>query len=273
MFDFISPEVRDNLLTGATSAISKLALALLFLIVGLRVISFLTKMVGRIIGKYDFDQSLSKFLLSLLSVVLKILLIISVLGVLGVETTSFIALIGAAGIAIGAALSGTLQNFAAGVMVLIFKPFKVGDVITAQEVTGQVEEIQIFNTVLATPANDTVIVPNSQITSGIVTNHSAKKYRRFDFTVGIGYNDDIDKAKEVLRKVVEGEGLVENPAKAVIEVVELGDSSVNMAVFCYVKPENYIPLTATLPEKVKKALDAAKISIPFPQRDVHMHNT
>ncbi len=272
MFDFISPEVRDNLLTGATSALSKLALALLFLIIGLRVIGFVSKMVGQLIAKYDFDQSLSKFLLSLLSAILKILLIISVLGVLGVETTSFIALIGAAGIALGAALSGTLQNFAAGVMVLIFKPYKVGDVVTAQEVTGQVEEIQIFNTILATPANDTVIVPNAQITSGIVTNHTAKKYRRFDFVVGIGYNDDIDKAKEVLREVVSGEDLIEDPQKAVIEVIELGESSVNLSVFCYTKPENYIPLSATLPEKVKKALDKAKISIPFPQRDVHMHN-
>ncbi len=270
MFDFISPQLQESLISNVTAAASKLVFALIILFIGLRVIRIINNIVDKIVSRQHLDKSLAKFLHSLLGAVLKILLIISVLGILGVETTSFIALIGAAGIAIGASLSGTLQNFAAGVMILIFKPYGVGDVVTAQEVSGKVEEIQIFNTILVTPSNDTVIVPNAQITSGILTNHSAKKLRRYDFVVGIGYNDDIDKAKKVLRDVVKTEELVVKPDEAVIEVVELGDSSVNLSVFCYTKPENYIPLTASLPEKVKKALDKAKINIPFPQRDVHM---
>ena len=261
-----------ELLPGLLAVLGQIALALLVLWLGLKIIKALERFIKRQLAKRNFDPSLTKFTVSILDAVLKILLIISVLGIVGVETTSFIALIGAAGIAIGAALSGTLQNFASGAMLIIFKPYKVGDVIKAQGYQGAVDEIQIFNTILKTPDASTIIIPNSQITSDIIENLSSEELRRVDLTFGIGYSDDIDKAKAVVREVLASNPYVVQEKLAVVEVTELADSSVNLLVAPWVRQEDYIPYMTTICEPIKKAFDEQGISIPFPQRDVHMYS-
>jgi small conductance mechanosensitive channel len=188
-----------------------------------------------------------------------------------VETTSFIAILGAAGLAVGFALQGSLSNFAAGVMLIIFRPFKSGDFIEAGGTIGVVEAIQIFNTVLRTPDNKMVIVPNSNITGGNITNYSAKEDRRIDMVFGIGYDDDLKKAKEILERLIsEDSRILKDPAPTVA-VSELADSSVNFVVRPWVKTSDYWAVYWDFTEKVKLTFDAEGISIPYPQQDVHMH--
>lgn len=250
--------------------VGNIVYALIVLVVGWWVIKRAVVATKSVLSHQKIDPAITSFATSLVGTGLKIILLISVLSLIGIETTSFIALLGAAGFAIGAALSGTLQNFAAGVIVLFLKPYKVGDFITAQDISGFVKEVQIFNTIVKTPSNETIIIPNAQITSGIIKNHSTEPLRRVDMTFGIGYTDDIDLAKKVVKEVLDKEPLVVSEKEAVIEVAELGDNSVNLAVYPWVKQEDYIQFTVTLPEKIKKAFDANNISIPFPQRDVHL---
>ena len=261
------------LLPSLLAVLGKILLAAVVLWLGLKAIDVVEKLLKRSLTKQKFDPSLSRFAVSILDGVLKVLLVVSTLGIVGVETTSFIALIGAAGIAIGAALSGTLQNFASGAMLIIFKPYKVGDRIRAQDREGVVEEIQIFNTVLKTPDAKTIIIPNSKITSDIIENLSAEELRRADLLFGISYGDDIDKAKEVIREVLARNPYVVQEKIALVEVVELADSAVNILVAPWVKPADYIPYTTTISEPIKKAFDARGITIPFPQRDVHYYRT
>ena len=261
------------LLPSLLAVLGKILLAAVVLWLGLKAIDVVEKLLKRSLTKQKFDPSLSRFAVSILDGVLKVLLVVSALGIVGVETTSFIALIGAAGIAIGAALSGTLQNFASGAMLIIFKPYKVGDRIRAQDREGVVEEIQIFNTVLKTPDAKTIIIPNSKITSDIIENLSAEELRRADLLFGISYGDDIDKAKEVIREVLARNPYVVQEKIALVEVVELADSAVNILVAPWVKPADYIPYTTTISEPIKKAFDAHGITIPFPQRDVHYYRT
>lgn len=265
------PDLVAQYIPTLLNVVGQLVIAALFLFIGLRLITVFGKFLKKILTRQHFDPSLVRFGVSLVTNVLKILLFISALGVLGVETTSFIALIGAAGIAIGAALSGTLQNFASGVMILIFKPFKVGDLIEAQDVKGAVSEIEIFNTILKTSDHATIIVPNSQITSGIITNHSTEEFRRVDLRFGISYTDDMDRAKEVIHEVLANNPYVIKEKLAVVEVIELADSSVNFLVAPWVRQEDYIPYTTTISQSIKAAFDAAGISIPFPQQDVYLH--
>ncbi|TKG91060.1 mechanosensitive ion channel [Puteibacter caeruleilacunae] len=249
----------------------KLLYAIIVLLVGLWVIKLITKRTGKMMEKSNMDESLRPFLNSLLSITLKTLLVITVLHMVGVAMASFIAILAAAGLAIGMALSGTLQNFAGGVMILIFKPFKVGEVIEAQGYLGVVTEIQIFVTIMNTPDNKMVIIPNGGLSTGSLINYSRLENRRVDFVFGIGYSDDIDKAKDILLKVAaDGKSVLPEPAPFV-EVSELADSSVNFTVRVWVKSENYWDAYFDLPEKVKKAFDAEGISIPFPQQDVHMY--
>jgi len=247
-------------------------LAVVTLIIGLYIIKSLTKASNKLMKKRELDESLRPFFASLINATLKTLLVVSVMGMIGIEMTSFIAILGAAGLAIGMALSGTLQNFAGGVIILIFRPFKVGDFIEAQGYTGSVKEIQIFNTILLTVDNRTVIIPNSPLSSGTMINFSAQPERRVDFTFGIGYNDDIDIAKSVLRELVNADERIFKNPEAFIAVSELADSSVNFAVRVWVKGENYWPVFFDMNEKVKKEFDKQNISIPFPQRDVHVYN-
>ena len=188
----------------------------------------------------------------------------------GIATTSFIALLGAAGLAIGLALQGSLANFASGVLILIFKPYKINDFIEAAGIKGTVHEIQVFNTVLKTPDNKTIIIPNSQVSAGTITNYSTEATRRVDMTFGIGYSDDIDKAKSVLSKLLKEDSRVLDNPEIMIVVSELADSSVNFSVRGWVKAADYWGVYFDMHEKVKKTFDKENISIPFPQTDVHL---
>jgi small conductance mechanosensitive channel len=251
----------------------KFVLAIVVLVVGLIVIKWITKGLVKVMKKREVNESLIPFLKSLTSILLKAMLIISVMGMVGIEMTSFIAVLGAAGLAVGLALQGTLQNFAGGVMILLFKPYQVGDFIEAQGFMGSVKEIQIFTTILTTPDNRKVIIPNSPLATGSITNFSAMPTRRIDFSFGIAYDDDIDKAKKILQKIADDDQRVlkeENPPQVMVE--ELADSSVNLKLRVWVKSEDYWSLYFDVIEGGKKQFDKAGISIPFPQTDVHLYN-
>ncbi|RMF64063.1 MAG: mechanosensitive ion channel family protein [Calditrichaeota bacterium] len=248
----------------------KLVLAIVTLIVGLWVIRVVSKVLRRGLERSKVELSLQRFLGSLLSIILKVLLFISVASMIGIETTSFVAILGAAGLAVGLALQGSLANFAGGVLILLFKPYKVGDYIDAQGVSGTVHSIQVFHTVLKTPDNKTIIVPNGAISNGIITNFSAENQRRVDMAFGIGYEDDIQKAKKVLWQLVESdERILKEPAPVVV-LSELADSSVNFAVRVWCKASDYWGIYFDMQERVKLAFDEHGLSIPYPQQDVHI---
>lgn len=251
----------------------KFVLAIVVLVLGLIVIRWITRGMVKMMKRGNVNESLIPFLRSLTNILLKVMLVISVMGMVGIQMTSFIAVLGAAGLAVGLALQGTLQNFAGGVMILLFKPYEVGHFIEAQGFMGTVKEIQIFTTVLSTPDNRKVIIPNSPLATGSITNFSAMPTRRIDFSFGIGYEDDIDKAKEILLKMAQGDDRVlkeDNPPEVMVEA--LADSSVNLKLRTWVKSEDYWSLFFDITENVKKQFDGAKISIPFPQQDVHLYN-
>lgn len=248
----------------------QLLLALITLIIGLWVISILIKGLKRIISRGNIDPSLQPFLTSFMGIFLKILLIISVMGMVGVEMTSFIAVLGAAGLAVGMALSGSLQNFAGGVLIFLFKPFKVGDYIEAQGHAGVVQLIHVFNTILTTPDNKTIIIPNGALSNSSVVNYSAQLTRRVDLKFGTGYQDNIDKTKAVLKQTIEADARILKSPEPVIAVSELADSSINFVVRPWVNVTDYWDVYFDLQEKVKKAFDHEGISIPYPQQDVHI---
>lgn len=248
----------------------KLLGAIVVLIIGLWIIKLLTKGFEKMLGKRDIEASLQSFLKSIVSALLKIMLILSVLGMLGIQMTSFIAILGAAGLAVGMALSGTLQNFAGGVMLLLFKPFKVGDLIHAQGHTGNVKEIQIFVTILNTPENKTVFIPNGPLANNDITNYTTEGLIRVDMTIGISYSADIKKAKETLLNVMNNHPKVLKTPAAFVGVSELADSSVNLAVRPYCDPNDYWDVYFDVYEQGKLALDEANVEIPFPQMDVHL---
>lgn len=259
--------VKELILTYGPKVIG----AIVVLIVGLWVIRLLVSSMARLMRKREVDPSLVPFVRGLVGAILKLGLIISVIQMIGVETTSFIAVLGAMGLAIGMALSGTLQNFAGGVMILLFKPYKVGDFIDAQGHTGTVHSIQIFNTVLKTPDNKTVILPNAPISTGAIVNFSTEPQRRVDMSFGIGYDDDIDAAKRTLQELIDAdERFLKDPAPLIV-VGELADSSVNFTVRVWAKAGDYWGIYFNMHEQVKKTFDAKGISIPFPQ--VQMHST
>jgi small conductance mechanosensitive channel len=222
-------------------------------------------------NKRQVDPTIASFVSNMTYIALLVFVVLAALGQLGIQTTSFIAVIGAAGLAIGLALQGSLSNFAAGFLMIIFRPFKVGDYIEGAGVAGTVEAIQIFTTQLKTPDNKTVIIPNAGLTAGNITNYSAKGTRRVDMVFGIGYGDDIDHAKKVIMDVLAKEERILKDPSTTIGVVELADSSVNFAVRPWVKADDYWNVYFNLTENIKKDFDAQGISIPFPQRDVHMY--
>lgn len=246
--------------------------ALVILIVGLWLIKKAMKMIDRVFEKRNMEPSLAGFLHSLIGAVTKAMLFVSVIGMMGIETTSFVALLGAAGLAVGMALSGTLQNFAGGVMILIFKPFKVGDFIEAQGYTGVVAEIQIFVTILNTPDNKRIIIPNGPLSNGSMTNYSHEETRRVDWTFGIGYGDSADKAMEVLKNLTSQDERILNSPETFIALHSLGDSSVNFVVRAWVKTPDYWGVYFDLNKKVYEVFAKEGLSIPFPQMDVHVHN-
>lgn len=251
----------------------KLIGAIAVWIIGSIIVKALTKAFGNALEKSKTDPSLQPFLKSIIGVLLKVLLVITVLSMLGIEMTSFVALLGAAGLAVGMALSGTLQNFAGGVMILIFKPFKVGNVIDAQGYVGVVSEIQIFNTYLKTPDNKTIIIPNGGLSTSSMTNFSIEQYRRVDFTFGVGYGDSTEKTREVLngliaadKRILSGQG-----RDPFIAVSGLGDSSVDFTVRVWVEAANYWGVFFDMNENVYNTFNKEGLNIPYPQMDVHVH--
>ena len=251
----------------------KLVGAIAVWIVGGWIVKMLTRGFRSLMDKRDLDESLKPFLGTLVGTLLKVMLAISVLSMLGIEMTSFIAILGAAGLAIGMALSGTLQNFAGGVMILLFKPFNVDDVIEAQGFLGKVSEIQIFNTILKTPDNKTIIIPNGGLATGAMTNYTAESQRRVDWTFGIGYGDDVDKAKGIIKNLADQDSRILKDPELFIAVSELADSSVNFAVRAWAATDDYWDVYFEMNEKVYKAFENEGINIPFPQMDVHVHQS
>jgi small conductance mechanosensitive channel len=248
-----------------------IAMAIVIFIVGRLVTKVFIALLGKIMRRAKVEKILINFVLSIVSGLLTLFVIVAAIDRLGVNTTSLVALVGAAGLAIGLALQGSLQNFAAGVMLIIFHPFKNGDFIEAASTTGTVEHINIFSTILRTPDNKEVIVPNGDIYSGVITNYSARSTRRIDMEFGIGYEDDIHKAREVLKNILDADSRVLSDPAPQIVVAALADSSVNFAVRPWVKSSDFWNVKCDVTEKVKLEFDAQGISIPYPQMDVHIN--
>lgn len=246
-----------------------IAMALIIFVIGRMVVGIIISMFGKLMSKSKYDDMLVDFLKSILNAVLMLFVIVASLDELGVDTTSLVAILGAAGLAIGLSLQDSLKNFAAGVMLLVFKPFRAGDYIEAAGVAGTVKKIGIFTSSMNTPDNKGIIVPNGKIYGDNIINYSAMTTRRVDMTFGIGYDDDLLKAKTVLEQMVkEDERILEEPAP-VVAVSSLGDSSVNFTVRPWVKKEDYFAVLWAFTENVKLRFDKEGISIPFPQMDVH----
>ncbi|PWL23461.1 MAG: mechanosensitive ion channel protein MscS [Fluviicola sp. XM-24bin1] len=248
----------------------RLAVALIIYIAGFWLARQLSKGFRKILERRETDESLTTFLTSLTSIGLKVLVIISVITQLGVEMTSFVALLGAAGLAIGMAFSGTLSNFAGGVIILLLKPFKVGDYIETQGEEGIVKEIQIFNTVLTTLDNKIIILANGAVANDTIINFTKAKKRRVDWSFGIAYGDDLKVAKDLLTKFIKEDSRVLQDDENFVGLGELGDSSVNITVRAWVKVEDYWPVFFDMNERVYTEFEAAGLSIPFPQMDVHL---
>ena len=249
----------------------KIVGAIAIIVIGRIVTGILAGVVRRLMTKGNADETLTKFVVSLVRIGLLTFIFIAALGTLGVQTASFVAVLGAAGLAVGFALQGSLSNFASGVMIIIFKPFKAGDYVEAGGVSGVIEAVHIFNTILKTPDNKKVILPNSKITGDSITNYSANEMRRVDMVFGIGYGDDIKKAKKIFEDILAADSRVLKDPAPVVAVLELADSSVNFVVRPWVKTADYWAVYFDTTEKVKLTLDEQGISIPFPQRDIHMY--
>ncbi len=246
--------------------------AIFVLVIGLWLVKIFTRSIGKAFEKRKVDASLRPFLQALISSVLKVLVVISVMGMVGIEMTSFIAIIGAAGLAIGLALSGSLQNFAGGVMILIFKPIQVGDFIEAQGFMGTVKEIGIFTTVLNSVDNKTIILPNGPLSTNALTNFSKEPLRRVDWTFGIAYGDDAENFKAAIHEfITEDFRILKEPAYFT-GLSELADSSVNFAVRAWVEAKDYWSVYFDMNEKVYKRFIDYKLNIPFPQMDIHVQN-
>ncbi|MDP4911667.1 MAG: mechanosensitive ion channel [SAR86 cluster bacterium] len=261
----------DTAISMVVTYAPQLVLALVTLFVGLWVIKGILAGAQSAFSRAEVEATLQKFLLSLIGVGLKGLLIISVASMIGIETTSFIAVLGAAGLAVGLALQGSLANFAGGVLILLFKPYKIGDFIDAKGHMGTVREIGIFHTIMTTGDNKTIIIPNGAVSNSAITNFSAQATRRVDIIFGIGYDDDLRLAKDILRGLIEADERILKDPLPLIAISTLGDSSVDITTRSWVDAANYWPVLFDLTENTKLAFDAAGISIPFPQTDVHLY--
>jgi len=261
--------LTESWLPVALQLAGKLTLALLTLAIGWWLIGNLTRRIAALFEARSVDRALTGFVGSLASIALKVMLLISVASMVGVETTSFIAALGAAGLAIGLALQGSLANFAGGVLILLFRPFRIGDWIEAQGVAGTVDNIQIFHTVLRTADNKMVIVPNGSLSNGNIVNYSREGRRRVEVLVGIDYSSDIKRAREVLLAIATDPRVLADPAP-VVWVTGLGDSAVNLSLRAWVNTADFWPVTFEFTERAKEELAAAGVGIPFPQRVVHL---
>lgn len=292
-------ELIQKMVNGLISFGLKVGIAILVFYVGRYIIRKLYKMVYNVMTHRHIDQSLTTFVLSLIRMVLYFILVISIIGILGLETSSFLAIFASAGVAIGMALSGTLQNFAGGVLILLLKPYKVGDFIEVNGYTGTVKSIQLFNTVINTVDNKAIILPNGALSTGSINNYSLESYRRVDWTVCLAYGTDLDKAKEALMEIVQSDprvvkkyieddemykqqNLIDKRVVSVQNKVErppfvglneMADSSINFVVRAWTHASNYWPLYFDINERIYKELPEKGFSFPFPQMDVHLdHN-
>jgi small conductance mechanosensitive channel len=255
--------------TGAWLINLVIALAIFF--IGRYVAKLLVSLARRMLARSKMDDMLANFVLSILTGVLLLVVIIAALNQLGVDTTSLVALIGAAGLAVGLSLQDSLKNFAAGVMLIVFRPFKAGDFVEAAGTQGVVETISIFSSTFRTPDNRSIIIPNGAIYSGVITNYSARETRRIDLRIGISYDDDIRKAKEVAMAALKAEARVLADPEPVVAVADLGASSVDLHIRPWVKSSDYFATMCDLKEAIKVAFDENGISIPYPQTDLHVH--
>jgi small conductance mechanosensitive channel len=262
----------ENLLSLALPVIKSIVFAIVVLIVGLLIIRWITKKVGRIIDKKELDATLKPFIKSVISCILKILLIVAVISILGIETTSFVALFGAAGLAVGLAFQGSLSNFAGGVLILATKPFKVGDYIEANGYSGTVEAIQVLYTDLVTVDNKVIHIPNGSLSNASITNYSEKDTRRVDFQFGAGYEADPAKVVRVLTDIVANHPKTLKEPEPFVRMSEHGDSAVIYTVRVWVKAADYWAVHFDVIEKVKQRFDEEGLSIPYPQMDVHINN-
>ena len=271
--DFNLDENLWNQLTELLSSFGiSFFIALCILIIGRQAIKIIIKIISSALERSNTEDTVRIFVTNLLNTLLMILVFIAAINQLGIQTTSIIAVLGAAGLAIGLALQGSLSNFAAGILIVIYRPYKVGDYIQADNHLGTVDDIQIFSTVLRTPDNKIVVVPNGSIMNGSIVNFSHQKERRIDIVIGCSYDDDIDKVKEVLADVLSKDERILKEPKPRIALSELADSSVNFIVRPWVKNSEYLDVLYSLLEEIKKRFDKEGISIPYPQSDVHIHN-
>ena len=266
----------ENLWTQLTELLSSFGIsffiALCILIIGRQAIKIIIKIISSALERSNTEDTVRIFVTNLLNTLLMIVVFIAAINQLGIQTTSIIAVLGAAGLAIGLALQGSLSNFAAGILIVIYRPYKVGDYIQADNHLGTVDDIQIFSTVLRTPDNKIVVVPNGSIMNGSIVNFSHQKERRIDIVIGCSYDDDIDKVKEVLADVLSKDERILKEPKPRIALSELADSSLNFIVRPWVKNSEYLDVLYSLLEEIKKRFDQEGISIPYPQSDVHIHN-
>jgi len=260
--------------TAQTSGLEfgvKILVAIAIFYVGRLVARTLTKALHKLMQKQEVDKILETFICNLVYWLVMLFVIIAAINHVGIETTSLIAVMGAAGLAVGLALQGSLSNFAAGVLIVIFRPYRVGDYVEAAGVAGTIMQVQILTTMMKTPDNKEIIVPNSQIMGSIITNYSANETRRVDMTVGVSYGDDLDKVRKTIRELVDADERVLKEPECLIAVSELADSSVNFTVRPWTKTADYWPVRFDLTEAIKKRFDKEGISIPFPQQDVHLY--
>ena len=269
VLEFLKNNGLDS--TTVVSLGKNLIVALIIFYVGRLVISFVVRGLHKMLQKNGVDKTLETFVCNLVRTALLIVVIIAAISALGIETTSFIAIFGAAGLAVGLALQGSLSNFASGVLIVLFRPYKVGDFIEAAGINGSVEQVQILTTVLKTGDNKQVIVPNSQIMDSVITNYSANDTRRVDMVVGVSYDDDLDKVRSTIQELVAADERIMTEPACTIAVSALADSSVNFVVRPWVKTSDYWGVMFDLTEAIKKRFDKDGISFPFPQQDVHLY--
>lgn len=264
--------VKEYLTTQGIQLALNIFLAAVIFFIGKWLANILSRFCSRLMRQAKVDETLTRFLSNIIFAILMVVVILASLSQLGINTTSFAAILAAAGFAVGMALQGSLGSFASGVMLILFKPFKVGDFIEAGGTSGVVEEIQIFSSQLRTPDNIAIVVPNAQITSGTIKNYSKKENRRIDLVFGCGYDDDLKSVKSFLEEAIRSEGRVLEDPAPVVAVSELGDSSINFVVRPWVKNADYWDTRWDLIEKIKLGFDERGFNIPYPTRDLHVYN-
>lgn len=260
----------EKLLDWSISAGKNILIAIVIFVVGRFIVKFLNSLVAKMLSRRNIDVSIQSFLKSLVNILLMLLLVVSVIGALGINTTSFAALLASAGVAIGMALSGNLQNFAGGLVILLFKPYKVGDFIEAQGTQGVVREIQIFHTILTTGDNKVIYIPNGSMSTAVVTNYSRNETRRLQWTVGIDYGEDVGRVRDVIAQLLATDSRVLTEPAPFIAVEALADSSVNLLVRAWTKQEDYWPVYYDTQRRIYEKFNQEKINFPYPQQTIHV---